>query len=189
MRQKSLNSFEVESLKNDILKLKNDTILKCNKVLQYLEYSSVELVLGTNIEYIYPYLIQANIQLEYKVVEKYIVGSNSHGFRHFLDTYICPIRMRFGNLVCPLYTDITNGIHNPLSFNEDCLNDLLNYLLENENTEFVGFVQKFYKEILNNTELKRRYGLSQNAEQIDINQSENIKRETIIKYLKETNRV
>lgn len=184
MKQKNLNSFEVEQLKQEVLKLKSETILKCNKVLQFLEYQPEELFLGTDIEYIYPYLVVANLKLEYKVAEKFLLSYNSHGFRHFIDTYIEPIKMRFGNLVCPMYSDGTNGLHNPIAFNEDCLNDLLNYILNNDREDFFNFVSNFFTEILDSTELKRRYGLSSKAETLDINQNENIKRETIIKYLK-----
>ena len=92
--------------------------------------------------------------------------------------------MRYGNLVCPLYSDNTNGIHNTIAFSEDCLNDLLQYILDNYGQDFIAHVNKHFTEILNSTELKRRYGLSAKAETLDINQDENIKRETIIKYLK-----
>ena len=184
MKQKNLNYFEIEQLKQEVLKLKSETILKCNKVLQYLEYNPEELLLGTEIEWVYPYIIVANLKLEYKVVEKFLVGYNSHGFRHFLETYITPIKMRFGNLVCPLYTDNTCGIHNPIAFGEDCLNDLLNYLLKNDREDFIAYINTFFTEILGSTELKRRYGLSPKAETLDINQDENIKRETVIRFLK-----
>jgi hypothetical protein len=118
------------------------------------------------------------------VVEKFLSGYNSHGFRHFLDTYIEPIKMRYGNLVCPLYTDITNGIHNPITFNEDCLNDLLMSFLVDNREETIDFINGFLNNILDSNELKRRYGLSLKCDSLDINQNEMIKRDIVIKLLK-----
>lgn len=183
MIEKNLNKFEIEQLKKEIINLKNETILKCNNVLEILEYPPENLLLGTEIEWIYPYIILANIKLDIKTIEKYIKNPNAHGFRFFVSNYIEPVKTRFGNLSCPLYNDISLGIHNQFTFSEECLNDLINYYLEIDRENFIEFINENLRLILDLPSLKRKYNLSQNIESLNIDTNESIKRDIAIKYL------
>lgn len=189
IRLKFVTEKRISILREELVSLKNELNNRVNNILEELEYPSENLLLGSEIEWIYPYVITANLKLDIKTIEKYIKNPNAHGFRFFLSNYIDPIKARFGNLSCPLYGDISNGIHNGFSFNEECLNDLYTYLYYENSEKFTEFVNGFLLKILDSPRLKRQYSIPANATSINIESNEKLKRETIIFYLKELGRL
>lgn len=181
-----LTSVQIEKLKEEIYSLREETIKKVNIILERLEYPTEKLFLGTELEFLYPYIVVGQIKMDFKTVEKYLANPTSHSLRFFIENYIDPLKSRTGVLVCPLPNDPAIGIHNIHTFPEECLNDLINY---HYGPDFEEFINKFYTQVLSSNQLKRKYGIPQNTESIHLDTNEKLKRGTIILYLKSLNQI
>lgn len=184
-----MNNLDKEKIKSEISSLRNEMIKGFNKILETLDYPIESLFLGTDLEYIYPYLITGGVKLDFKSAEKYLSNPASHSVRFFIENYIEPIRSRYGDLVCPLPQDNVIGIHNHFSFTENCINDLILYYLSTHKENFEKFINEFFEQVLNTSQLKRKYNIGQNAESLNLDDSEKLKRDTIILYLKQLGKI
>ena len=156
-----------------------------NKSKEEEEEKLYTLVLGTSLEFLYPYLRCGYItDIDYKTLKSYIKNPSSLAFYNWKKDNLPSVMELCGNLSCPIYSNREIGIHNSKAFNESCLNDLLNYILCKYRQDFMEHVTDHFKEILGSAELRRKYGLSVKAETLDINENERVKRDTVIRFLK-----
>lgn len=181
-----INSKDIQKFKEEIHWLRLAVNKHLNNILDKLENPTEDLLLGSDIEYLYPYIKVANLKLDTKTLEKYIKNPNCNSYNTFVDNYITPIRMRFGQLCCPLYTDVSIGIHNPTSFTSECLEDLYIYLY-NKYQEFSQFVNDYLHKVLNDPLLQKSYGIKLNPTTINLDSNDPLKRGVIILFLKSKN--
>lgn len=139
-------------------------------------------VLGTDLEFLYPYLREGYLNMNIKALKSYLNNMSSMAFLNWRKRILEPTIERAGNMSCPIFRDKLTGISNPITFNDSCLNNLLEYLADTK-TDFIPFIQDYFEEISESPILKKELGLPQNTDGLNIYTYEKLKRNTIMRYL------
>lgn len=144
-QEKVLASFFTRKCEDKYNKLLVD-VIEAEEILKYakdnlLEYIIYQTILESDINYIYPYIIVSKYNISYDRVTNFTKNNMSQSYRIFLSKDLRWMRKKFGSLVCPIYSDSTNGIHNKDAFSDECVNDLFEYWLANNN-EFLEFISE-----------------------------------------------
>lgn len=146
------------------------------------------LVLGTDLEFLYPYLKEKLVKINIKALKAFINNYNTLAFKNWYDS-VNSVITRTSHLSCPMYTDICCGIHNKKTFDINCLNDLINYYLKKDGNKFFNFINDNLIEILDSTSLKKKLCIPQNIIHINWDEYDEVKRYILIKYLQEIGRI
>jgi hypothetical protein len=142
-----------------------------------------DLALGTDLEFLCPYFISGYIKIDSKTLKSHIKNPTSLAYYNWKKSKLPSVLTRWGNMSCPIYSNVDIGIHNIVAFNEYCLDDIFRYILDKYNQDFVTHAREHLTEILDSTKLRKEYGLSLKEDTLDINQNAKAKRDIIIKYL------
>jgi hypothetical protein len=142
-----------------------------------------DLALGTDLEFLCPYFISGYIKIDSKTLKSHIKNPTSLAYYNWKKSKLPSVLTRWGNMSCPIYSNVDIGIHNIVAFNESCLDDIFRYILDKYNHDFVTHAREHLTEILDSTKLRKEYGLSLKEDTLDIEQNIKAKRDIVIKYL------
>lgn len=182
---KEVTYDELEILLEDLLWFKKEANRCLNKMISELRYDTADMILDSDIEYIWPYLIVGEIKLGIKRAEGFMEDPNSNSYKTFITEIIDPIRSRVGNLCCPLYDDIASGVHNSVAFNEECLESLKEYFLTDYkySSLFNEYVQEYLHKVINDDIMRKKYSINNSVAILTIDYNESLKRQIIVDYI------
>ena len=141
-----------------------------NKIKEYLDKEILNreeevgeelynLVLGTHLEFLFPYLIAGYIEIDYRALKSYIKNPSTLAYKNWKKKIFDIKEISRGHLSCPIYTDVDFGVHNPISFSDKCVIELSAYFINGGNMEYIESLRGCLLKILNSNSLKIKYGL------------------------------
>ena len=81
--------------------------------------------MNTSLEFLYPYLRSGYItDIDYKTLKSYIKNPSTLAYKNWKEKIFDIVKTSRGHLSCPIYTDPDYGVHNPISFSDECVLEL-----------------------------------------------------------------
>jgi len=168
-----------------------------NKIKEYLDKELLNkekeegeelynLVVGTHLEFLFPYLYSGWLKIDCRALKSYIKNPSTLAYSNWKNKIFDIVKKSRENRSCPIYKDKDFGLHNPISFSDECVMDLSQYFLDCGYKKYVECIQDSLLEILESNKLKIKYGLHVNTVELNLKSyhgNPSIVRDTLWKYI------
>jgi hypothetical protein len=144
------------------------------------------LVVGTHLEFLFPYLYSGWLKIDCRALKSYIKNPSTLAYSNWKNKIFDIVKKSRENRSCPIYKDKDFGLHNPISFSDECVMDLSQYFLDCGYKKYVECIQDSLLEILESNKLKIKYGLHVNTVELNLKSyhgNPSIVRDTLWKYI------